>query len=225
MSYYLNDYCFSMYKKLWFTFIEVIIAITVFAIGVLAVLRLITQNLVTLDITQSRTMATFLAKEWIELAYNIRDSNIAKWLPRDCVLKTWFVLDVLGNVVDLEHVCLWNFSSWVQDNKILQLSFDSTWYIYTYPVDAGWDFTELWSGNRLYFATWTVWWHQIFWYSSRPVPWTPPSVFSRYILFTGVREGNNILPRENILKIESHVLYNKWTKTWEVVLESFIWNH
>jgi len=41
----------------------VIIAITVFAIGVLAVLRLITQNLVTLDITQSRTMATFLAKE------------------------------------------------------------------------------------------------------------------------------------------------------------------
>ncbi|MEI6118852.1 MAG: hypothetical protein WCP92_06620 [bacterium] len=40
-----------------------IVAITVFAIGVLAVLRLITQNLVTLDITQMRTNATFLAKE------------------------------------------------------------------------------------------------------------------------------------------------------------------
>jgi len=52
-----------MKKKSAFTFIEVIIAISVFAIGVLAVLRLITQNLVTLDATQSRTMATFLAKE------------------------------------------------------------------------------------------------------------------------------------------------------------------
>jgi prepilin-type N-terminal cleavage/methylation domain-containing protein len=52
-----------MKNKAAFTFIEVIIAITVFAIGVLAVLRLITQNLVTLDITQSRTTATFLAKE------------------------------------------------------------------------------------------------------------------------------------------------------------------
>jgi len=52
-----------MKKKSAFTFIEVMIAITVFAIGVLAVLRLITQNLVTLDATQSRTTATFLAKE------------------------------------------------------------------------------------------------------------------------------------------------------------------
>jgi prepilin-type N-terminal cleavage/methylation domain-containing protein len=52
-----------MYKKSAFTFIEVIIAITVFAVGVLAVLRLITQNLVTLDTTEARTTATFLAKE------------------------------------------------------------------------------------------------------------------------------------------------------------------
>jgi len=52
-----------MHKKSAFTFIEVIIAITVFAVGVLAVLRLITQNLVTLDVTEARTTATFLAKE------------------------------------------------------------------------------------------------------------------------------------------------------------------
>jgi len=67
-----------MKKKSAFTFIEVIIAITVFAIGVLAVLRLITQTLVTLDITQSGTTAAFLAKEGMELVYNMRDSNIAK---------------------------------------------------------------------------------------------------------------------------------------------------
>jgi prepilin-type N-terminal cleavage/methylation domain-containing protein len=52
-----------MKRKSAFTFIEVIIAITVFAIGILAVLRLIAQNLVALDSTQLRTSATLLAKE------------------------------------------------------------------------------------------------------------------------------------------------------------------
>ena len=56
-------YLLAMKKKSAFTLIEVMIAIAVFAIGVIAVLRLITQNLVTLDLTQSRTTATFLAKE------------------------------------------------------------------------------------------------------------------------------------------------------------------
>jgi general secretion pathway protein I len=46
-----------------FTLIEMMIAITVFAIGVLAVLRLVMQNLVSMDRTETRTMATFLAKE------------------------------------------------------------------------------------------------------------------------------------------------------------------
>lgn len=208
-----------MFKKPAFTFIEVLIAITVFAIGVLAVLRLITQNLVTLDITQSRTTATFLAKEGIELVYNIRDSNIAKWLPRDCVLKSWLLLD------NPDAACLWKFWSWTQDNKILQISFDPQWYMYTLPITRGIHFTELRSGNRLYFITWSLGWHDVFWYSSRPVAWTTPGFFSRYILFTGVREWANILPRDSVLKIESHVLYNKWTKTWEVVLESFIWKY
>ena len=212
-----------MRKRLWFTFIEVIIAITVFAIGVLAVLRLITQNLVTLDITQSRTTATFLAKEWIELVYNMRDSNIIKWLPRDCVLKTWFVFDGFWNIVDLEDVCAWKFASWT--SEILQISFDSGVYTYAVPVLPGLNFADLWSGNRLYYTTWTIWWHDIFWYSSRPMVGVNPTIFSRYILFTGVREWATLLPRENILKIESHVLYNKWTKTWEVVLESFIGNY
>lgn len=214
-----------MKRKLWFTFIEVIIAITVFAIGVLAVLRLITQNLVTLDDTQSRSTATFLAKEWMELVYNMRDSNITKWLPWDCVLYT-NLEDVVMNT-DLENptidACAWNFASWT--DNVLQISFDSGAYTYAVPVKMGKTFDELLKWNLLYYATWLVWWHNIFWYSSRSTQDFTPTVFSRYILFTGVREWDKILPRENILKVESHVLYNKWAKTWEVVLESFIWNY
>ncbi|MFA6256269.1 MAG: prepilin-type N-terminal cleavage/methylation domain-containing protein [Candidatus Absconditabacterales bacterium] len=211
-----------MKRKSGFTFIEVIIAITVFAIGVLAVLRLITQNLVTLDITQMRTNATFLAKEGIELVYNMRDSNIAKGLPWDCVLKTGFVTDDFGTM-DSEKVCAWNFASGT--NEVLQISFDRDVYTYAVPTTLGTSFNELWTGNRLYYTTGAIGGHDIFWYSSRPVQGQDPTFFSRYILFTGVREGENILPRDSILKVESHVLYNKGTKTGEVVLESFIGNY
>ncbi|MEI8090964.1 MAG: prepilin-type N-terminal cleavage/methylation domain-containing protein [bacterium] len=53
----------DMKKVRAFTFIEIMIAIAVFSIGVLAVLRLVTQNLVSMDKTGTRTVATFLAKE------------------------------------------------------------------------------------------------------------------------------------------------------------------
>ena len=61
-----------------FTFIEMMIALTVFSIGILAVMRVITQNLTAMDKAETTTVATFLAKEGIELAYNVRDSNLQK---------------------------------------------------------------------------------------------------------------------------------------------------
>ena len=67
-----------MKKKQAFTFIEVIIAIVVFAIGILAVLSLLTNNLKFMDRNNLRLQATLLAKEWIELVYNLRDANIEK---------------------------------------------------------------------------------------------------------------------------------------------------
>lgn len=209
-----------MKKKSAFTFIEVIIAIAVFAVGVLSVLRLITQNLALLDTTQIRTTATFLAKEWIELVYNLRDSNLQKSLPWDCILKTWFVIDDFGTM-DPDAVCAWNFSTWFID-KLLQISFEDSWYMYTHAVDMWLDFPSLWKENTLYFTTGTLGWYELFWYSSSPREQSTPTFFSRYILFTGVYEWDKILPRESIVKVESHVLYSKWSKTWEVVLESFI---
>ena len=220
-----------MKRKLAFTFIEVIIAITVFAIGVLAVLRLITQNLVTLDNTQMHTTATFLAKEWMELVYNMRDSNNLKLLQRDCVMKTDIkdiTTDVTIGVNHQENVqvnaCIWFFSSWTEDNNILQISFDPDAYMHVLSLEAGKDFNELRETNRLYYITWEVAWTELFRYSHQQDEWTE-TPFARYIRFASVTEGKNILPADRILKIESHVLYMKWTKTGEVILESFIWNY
>jgi hypothetical protein len=47
-------------------------------------------------------------------------------------------------------------------------------------------------------------------------------MFGRYILFTGVVEWGKVLPLSDILKVESHVLFSKWSSTGEIVLESLI---
>jgi prepilin-type N-terminal cleavage/methylation domain-containing protein len=52
-----------MQKKTAFTFIEVMVAIVVFSIGILAVLKLVTNNLETMDKNNVRVQATLLAKE------------------------------------------------------------------------------------------------------------------------------------------------------------------
>ena len=213
-----------MHKKSAFTLIEVIIAITVFAVGVLAVLRLITQNLVTLDKTEARTTATFLAKEWIELTYNMRDSNKAKSLPWDCILDPNLSADDFG-YYDEKTVCVRSFASWTEDNNILQLSFTLEGYMYTNIVERAEDFFGLWSGNKLYYTTGYVAGTELFRYSNFPTENLEPTVFSRYISFGVVREWDKILPPNKILKVESHVLYMKGSITWEVVLESFIWNY
>ncbi|MEI6426568.1 MAG: hypothetical protein WCO66_04420, partial [Candidatus Absconditabacteria bacterium] len=52
-----------------------------------------------------------------------------------------------------------------------------------------------------------------------------PTYFARYVVFTGLIESGVLIPRDQLVKVESHVLYNKGTMTGEVVLESFIGNY
>ena len=212
-------------RKSAFTFIEILVAISVFAIGVLAVLRLITQNLVTLDLTQTRTTATFLAKEWIELAYNMRDSNIQKSLPRDCILDPNLSADDFG-IIDQNKVCKWYFSSWANDGSVLQIAFDPEGYFFTSSQKVETGFTDLRETNRLYYTTGMVGDHELFRYSYlASEEGETATEFARYLRFLPVKENDIHLPTNAILKIESHVLYRKWNTTGDVLLESFIWNY
>lgn len=208
-----------------FTLIEVIIAITVFSIGVLAVLNLIMKNLSTIDKVQTKITATILAKEWLELAYNIRDTNIQKWFARDCLLKPMIDINVAEIGAYTEDVCLSHFASG-EANTVYQFGF-STWnyYFYTSSTTESWAFDELFAANRLYYYTGEIWWHAMFWYGYTQDEWTWAEIpFARYIIFKAVKDGDNVLPMDKILKAESHVLYRKWSYRWDIVLESLIGN-
>jgi Tfp pilus assembly protein PilV len=63
------------------------IAIVIFSIGILAVLNLVTNNLKSMDQNNLKLNATLLAKESMELVYNLRDSNIQKELSWNCILN------------------------------------------------------------------------------------------------------------------------------------------
>ncbi len=66
------------------TLIEILIAIGVFAVGVLAILQLVTNNIRTTDQVSKHTDATMLATQWLELLYEMRNTNSYKEVERDC---------------------------------------------------------------------------------------------------------------------------------------------
>jgi len=212
-------------KKSGFTLIEVIIAITVFSIGVLSVLNLIMYNLSTIDKVQTKITATILAKEWLELAYNIRDTNIQKWFARDCLLlPEWEINIDIEADSETTDVCAVHFASG-EENTVYQFWFSPEQY-YFYNSSVGSWFDELFEKNKLYYYTGEIWEHIMFWYGYGQDEWTWAEIpYARYISFDLVKDGpQNVLPQDKILKVESHVLYRKWWYQWEIVLESFMGN-
>lgn len=73
----------SMHKK-GMTLIEVLIALFVFAVGILAVVRVITTNITVIDTMKVRIQAQSLAKEGMDLVFSIRDTNLERGLNRQC---------------------------------------------------------------------------------------------------------------------------------------------
>lgn len=217
-----------MRKKIAFTLIEMLIAITVFAIGVLAVLRVLTWNLSILDHTEMKLQSTVLAKEWLELLYNLRDSNLEKELPWNCVVGQQIYRMEQGDLQpdnDSEiQICSGYFGD--DFNKILQLSFDNEIYYFQNLILSD----NLFEDNQLCMFTWTINDMDMSWFSYCSWDAGEPTFFARYLSFTwvdlsGYNQNMQILPTDKILKVESHVLYKKWHKTGDIVFESFIWNY
>ena len=223
-----------MKKKKAFTFIEIMIAIVIFSIWILSILRLVTSNLSLMDKNNLRTQATLLAKEWIELVYNLRDANVAKELSWNCLMKEDMYSRSTGQ---LANEILWYNWWWdafnnvicedfFDHNNYLQIAFDTEMYVY-HKLSSKWaNFEENYNTNKLSLYTGELAGNSISWYAYENNGWEwIDTYFARYLSFEEVQEGNNILPLAKIMKVTSHVLYNKMWFTGEVVFESFIWNY
>jgi type II secretory pathway pseudopilin PulG len=190
-------------KKNWFTLIEIMIVLLVFSIGILAVLRLILHNMNTMSDLETKTIATLLAKEWLELVYNTRDSNRLAWLPWNCIVNNAYNPNMFDNVC----------SAYFWDNK---------WF-WTVHMEDTLHRKNIWNDKNQEESALFIKDDWSKWYTHTPT--NEKSIFSRYILFTGVLDNNKIIDTWHIVKLEAHVLYQRWSKTGEIILESFIWNY
>lgn len=212
-----------------FTLVETLIVIVVFCIGILVVLQWLSQTLRNKDYADIQIKSAFLAREWIELMFNLRDANYHKEQPWNCIFKS----NDNPTVVNLDNddngdkfqFCKWYFWSW-DGNKILKIWMWTDEYIHVETGSLDGNFNENFSKYQIYFHTWNIveW---ITWYLYDHA-WNDDerTWFARYLLITWVvAEDGNAVDTDKLLKIESHVLYKKWYLTGEKVMETFMWNY
>ena len=124
-------------KKYWFTLIELLLVCSVFAILVSGVIMAINRSYSFMDNIRIRIRATNFAREWVEMLYNMRDTNRRKfsWERDKYWLYVWS-----GNVE----------SSWVSWVYILKNwsngSGDEFFYVENLGVPAG-EINDFYSDN------------------------------------------------------------------------------
>lgn len=185
------------------TLIEVLITIVVFTSGILVILWVITSSLSLGSRSRNRTIATMLAKEWLEMVYNIRDTNLDK-------AQSWWCVSIWGVICNYQM-------SW---SNTYYLTIDSTWSNVNIINVREMNTSKALITPRLY--SFTGWWIVTYNHVSS---WTP-SPFYRYIIIEPVKPiaGNatDDFTNSQIKKITSIVEYSQLWWTWKVELESFI---
>lgn len=219
-----------MKKLKAFTLVETMIVIVVFCIGILVVLHWLSQTLRNKDYANTQIKSAFFAREWIELLFNLRDANYHKELPWNCIFNDKYkenkvmVLDANWNEIK-NDACIWYLWSWT--DTVLKVSiWSGSEYIRVETATLNEDFEQNLSWFQIYLHTWNAlndqtWFRFDYAWTEDEKTW-----FARYLLIKWVLdEGGKLLPTDKILKVESHVLYQRWGTTWEKVMETFIWNY
>ena len=204
-----------------FTLIETLIVIVVFCIGILAVLIWLTQTLRNKEYANTQIQSAFFAREWIELMFNLRDANYHKELPWNCIFKEKKIKESDTFDENNNPFCDGSFEPW----KVLKIDMWNDEYVKIdisnistiWDLEKDEDFEEIFDKYQIYkhvdgnsFAY------------NHDENDGEPTWFARYIVIDTVNWVNS---DDNLLKIESHVLYKKWIFKWEKVMETFIWNY
>ena len=192
-------------KARWFTLIEILIVIFIFWVGILSVLKVLTMSLGYFDLITMRTKANFLAKEGIEMMFNLRDSNIEQGYPRNFLGEEDGKLILLGqegkNTFRIGYTGTSEYRDLQGEEKKGDFNIDfQTFYL------------SLLSGEQEKFS----------YYSHEPQSLLPYQGFARILELSPLKEGEQTLDPNKVLKISSKVRYKRDNYTGEVILESII---
>lgn len=205
-----------MYQKKWVSLFEVLVAIIVFGVWILTIFSLIISNISRVETIKQKNTATMLAKEWLDIVYNLRDMNLERWIDRDCAdfdtgtsdncashFYLWWTSLYGGSGTD--YIIDWNMSNLWSDTYVLNTvsqESDGVLYLHTGNVAT--------TGSAI---TW-------FWYN-HIAGGDSASLYTRIITFAPSSSYSS--NTGNILSITSRVIANVGSKRQEVILESMIW--
>ena len=195
----------KIFLKKWFTIIETIIAIIIFGAWILVLLIILNKNILLSKKVYLSTQATLLAKQGMEIVYNLRDSNNIKF--QEWNYLTW---------EDTTKQYFWPWKSYLVWTEL-------TWYKNRMEEISNPNFLN----TRLYLKTWdflnSVWETIYSWFYYNYLTWekTP---FARYVSFTWAYLSWEWIMTKNIYKISSIVKYQYWAISWNIILEWFISN-
>lgn len=201
-------------KITWLSLIEVLIAILVFAVGILAVLQLTVRTLTSIHQIQLRSQGTQLAAQWLELMETIRNTNIQKWLPRDCIQ---------GEIVQGAYTCLLDFrSAGIVSVAMNHEQIDSGSQPYMAVATIQWgDDRQLWEQARMFLHTGSLWWSagEFSWFDHDQSG--TPTAYARYIEFQPVPTLSQ-QAHDYVVRVVSHVMMRQWSYEGSVVLETLL---
>lgn len=182
-----------------FTIIEILIAIIIFGVGIMTLLRAIVYFVAASDEVKQKAVWILLAKEAMDIVYNQRDTNLMRSVRWDCAH-----IDATQ-----PDACSYRF----QAGKTYRVEFNGfSWYVFSDPaVTATWA-----SWNQLYIHT-NNW---IDMYTHEPND--RPSPFSRYIEFSPAQFGWSWMSTDHVLKVTVSVPYVLGDSNRKVILESLL---
>lgn len=197
-----------------------LVVIFVLWVGILSITVLITRNLSLVKNIHTQTTATILAREGIEMVYNVRDTNNILWYERNCAQRA--TQEEISNLTEDEDICQKYMRIWDEQSYrfIIEWGIGTQSQIALFPI-TGDDFITLFNNSKLY-LTGTSTPINITWYTHI---WYGDTMFARYIEFTGMESLPSSTPITNndIHHLTSKVLYKlSDTSIGEITLESFI---
>lgn len=144
---------FLKQKKKWFTLAEVIVVCSLFAVMVVWIILAINRAFIYMDNTRLATRASNLTRWWVEMVYNLRDSNrrIQSWEKDKYWLNTWERGSDgkgLSSADNMLTKWYYNIKEWVTSN--------GDYYVYAEPLssvnddfyDIEWFFSSTYSSAR-----------------------------------------------------------------------------